>query len=89
VIDPAALHMVLMVLTGWIKRRERHAVARLVEENWLLRRQLGRIVCDAICGSVTRAVPSTLGAPLRIGFAVDLPPLLARGRWRERGRRRN
>ena len=40
-IDPAALQMVLGVLTGWLDRREREAVAYLVEENRLLRRQLG------------------------------------------------
>jgi hypothetical protein len=33
--------MVLSVLTGWLDRREREAVAYLVEENRLLRRQLG------------------------------------------------
>src|SRR5438093_13442481 len=33
--------MVLMALTGWQDRRERQAVAYLVEENRLLRRQLG------------------------------------------------
>ena len=42
VIDPAALQMVLGVLTGWLDRREREAVAYLIEENRLLRRQLGR-----------------------------------------------
>jgi hypothetical protein len=37
VVDHAAPQMVLMVLTGWIKTGgERHAVARLVEENRLL-----------------------------------------------------
>jgi putative transposase len=41
VIDPAALQMVLGVLTGWLDRREREAVAYLIEENRLLRRQLG------------------------------------------------
>jgi hypothetical protein len=41
VIDPAALQMVLCVLTGWLERREREAVAYLIEENRLLRRQLG------------------------------------------------
>jgi transposase InsO family protein len=41
VIDPATLQMVLMVLTGWLDRRETHAVAFLIEENRLLRRQLG------------------------------------------------
>ena len=33
--------MVLGVLTGWLDRREREAVAYLIEENRLLRRQLG------------------------------------------------
>src|SRR3954453_11917641 len=33
--------MVLNVLTGWLDRREREAVAYLIEENRLLRRQLG------------------------------------------------
>src|SRR5437870_170037 len=33
--------MVLMVLTGWLDRRERHAVAYLIEENRFLRRQPG------------------------------------------------
>ena len=33
--------MVLGVLTGWLDRREREAIAYLVEENRLLRRQLG------------------------------------------------
>jgi transposase InsO family protein len=41
VIDPAALQMVLGVLTGWLARREREAVAYPIEENRLLRRQLG------------------------------------------------
>jgi transposase len=41
VIDPAALQMVLGVQTGWLARREREAVAYLIEENRLLRRQLG------------------------------------------------
>ena len=40
-IDPAALQMVLGVLTGWLDRREREAVEYLIEENRLLRRQLG------------------------------------------------
>jgi hypothetical protein len=41
VIDPAALQIVLGVLTGWLNRREREAVAYLIAENRLLRRQLG------------------------------------------------
>ena len=40
-IDPASLQMVLWVLTGRLDRRERDAVAYLIEENRLLRRQLG------------------------------------------------
>jgi putative transposase len=40
VIDAAALQMVLSVLTGWLARREREAIAYLIEENRLLRRQL-------------------------------------------------
>ena len=40
-IEPAALQMVLLVLTGWLERREREAVAYLIEENRFLRRQLG------------------------------------------------
>ena len=45
VIDPATLQMVLGVLTGWLDRRERQAVAYLIEENRLLRRQLGGRIC--------------------------------------------
>jgi hypothetical protein len=41
VIDLAALQMVLCVLTGWLERRERKAIAYLIEENRLLWRQLG------------------------------------------------
>jgi putative transposase len=41
VIDPAALRLVLLVLTGWLERRERETIAYLVEENRCLRRQLG------------------------------------------------
>ena len=40
-IDLAALQMVLSVLTGWLAGLEREAVAYLIEENQLLRRQLG------------------------------------------------
>ena len=39
-IDPSALQLLLMVLTGWLDRREREALAYLIEENRLLRRQL-------------------------------------------------
>ena len=40
-ITPAALQLVLMILTGWLGRREREALAYLIEENRLLRRQVG------------------------------------------------
>ncbi len=41
-IDPSVLRLVLLVLTGWLERREREAIAYLVEENRCLRRQLGQ-----------------------------------------------
>jgi putative transposase len=41
VIDLGALQIVLSALTGWLDRQEREAVAYLIEENRLLRRQLG------------------------------------------------
>jgi putative transposase len=41
VIDLGALQIVLSALTGWLDRRERGIVAYLIEENRLLRRQLG------------------------------------------------
>ena len=39
-IDRSALQLLLMVLTGWLERGERNAIAYLIEENRLLRRQL-------------------------------------------------
>jgi len=41
VIDLSALQMLLMVVTGWLDRREREVLAYLIEENRLLRRQVG------------------------------------------------
>jgi putative transposase len=41
VINGSALQLLLMGLTGWLARREREAIAYLIEENRLLRRQLG------------------------------------------------
>jgi hypothetical protein len=45
--------MVLAVLTGWLDCRERQAIAYLMEENRVLRRQLGQqrltigwLICD-------------------------------------------
>jgi transposase-like protein len=52
VIDPAALHMVLMVLTGWLDRRERHAIAYLIEENSIPRRAAIRLVGEKLGCSV-------------------------------------
>ncbi len=40
-IDASALQTLLMVLTGRLERREREALAYLIEENRVLRRQLG------------------------------------------------
>ena len=40
-IDLGALPILLSALTGWLDRREREAVAYLIEENRLMRRQLG------------------------------------------------
>jgi putative transposase len=42
VIDASALHMLLAVLTGWLDRQERQTLAYLMEENCVLRRQLGQ-----------------------------------------------
>lgn len=39
-INPAAMQMVLSVLTGWLDRREREALAYLIEENRIQRHQL-------------------------------------------------
>jgi hypothetical protein len=41
VIDVTTLQLVLSVLIGWLDCRERQTVAYLIEENRLLRRQLG------------------------------------------------
>jgi hypothetical protein len=40
VIDPVALRMLLSGLTGWLDRRELEAIAYLIEESRLLRRQV-------------------------------------------------
>jgi hypothetical protein len=41
VIDVSTLRFVLLVLTGWLEYREREAIPYVVEENRLLRGQLG------------------------------------------------
>jgi hypothetical protein len=38
--DISALRVLQLVVTGWLERRERDAVAYLIEETRLLRRQL-------------------------------------------------
>ena len=40
-IDVSVLQLLLLTVTGWLDRREREAMAYLIEENRLLRRQLG------------------------------------------------
>jgi hypothetical protein len=42
VIDASALRMLLLAITGWLAGREREMVAYLIEENRVLRRQVGR-----------------------------------------------
>jgi hypothetical protein len=41
VFDIAALRVLPLVVTAWLERRERDAIASLIEENRVLRRQLG------------------------------------------------
>jgi len=41
VVDASAFQLLLMIVTGWLARREREVVAYLIEENRCLRRQLG------------------------------------------------
>jgi putative transposase len=41
VIDASAFQLLLMVLTGWLARREQELLFYLIEENRCLRRQLG------------------------------------------------
>ena len=40
-IDASAFQLLLMVVTGWLARREREVIVYLIEENRCLRRQLG------------------------------------------------
>ena len=41
-IDLSVLRLLLLTVTGWLDRREREALAYLVEENRILRRQIGQ-----------------------------------------------
>jgi hypothetical protein len=42
VIDLSALRLLLLTITGWLDCREREALAYLVEENRILRQQIGQ-----------------------------------------------
>jgi hypothetical protein len=79
-IDPAALQIVLSVLIGSLGRREREAVPYLVDENRLLRRQLGnRRLHDRenLESPWSAADPA---APELVANVSESP--LARHRWR-------
>ena len=41
-IDLSVLRLLLLTITGWLDRREREALAYLVEENRILRRKIGQ-----------------------------------------------
>jgi len=41
VIDASVLRLLLLIITGWLDRQEREALAYLIDENQLLRRQIG------------------------------------------------
>ena len=40
-IDVSALHVLLLTITSWLDQRDREVLAYLIEENRVLRRQLG------------------------------------------------
>jgi transposase InsO family protein len=42
VIDVSVLRLLLLAITGWLDRQEREALAYLIEENRILRRQVGQ-----------------------------------------------
>ena len=90
VIDPAALQIVLGALTGWLNRREREAVAYLIEENRLLRRQLGtrrpRLTDDDRRRLAARAYRVGRAALREIATIATPDTLLSCG-WRKRIRR--
>jgi hypothetical protein len=82
VIEFAALQMVHGVLTGWLDRREREAIAYLIEENRLLRRQLGgrrlRLTDDDRRRLAARAYRVGRAAPREIATIATPDTLL---RW--------
>jgi hypothetical protein len=42
VLDQSVFHVLLISIIGWLDRREREAIAYLIEENRILRKQLWR-----------------------------------------------
>ena len=44
--DSFPLQLLLATFAGWVNREQAHAVAYLVEENRVLREQLGRTPCQ-------------------------------------------
>ena len=62
-IDASAFQLLLMVVTGWLARREREVIVYLIEENRCLRRQLGsrrvRLTDDDRRRLAARAFPWT------------------------------
>jgi putative transposase len=77
--------MVLGVLTGWLERRERETIAYLIEENRLLRRQLGtrrlRLTDDDRRGLAARAYRVGRAALREIATIATPDTLL---RWHRR-----
>ena len=80
-IDGSVLQMLLLVLTGWLDRREREAIAYLIEENRVLRRQLGgqhlRLTDDDRRRLAARA--HRLGRQTLREVATIVPPILCCG----------
>jgi len=86
VIDLTTVRLTLGFLTGWRVARERDAIAYLLEENRLLRRQLGRrrvrLTAADRCRLATRAYRVGRAAPREIATIATPDTLL---RWhRER-----
>jgi putative transposase len=85
VVDASALRVLLLVLTAWLERREREAIAYLIEENRILRRQLGgrrlRLTDDDRWRLATRAFRVGRRALREIATIVTPDTLL---RWHRR-----
>ena len=80
-IDPTALPLVLRVLTGWLNGREREKVAYMIEENRLLRRQLGkcrlRLTDDDRCARGDVLEDHASIQPLEISSGVWRPRIVS------------